>query len=164
MATLSTSPLRFAARNDPITFEVLRHRLWQINDEQGKTIIHVPGSPVASEGNDFNVALLTRQGEVAMVGPYIVAHVSAISEVVKSAMGILGERHIRPGDMYLTNDPWLGAAHQNDVAVIQPVFWEDRLFAWTASVIHQVDVGGLALVAGIPLPVRSLTKRRDIAC
>ncbi|MCL6563506.1 MAG: hydantoinase B/oxoprolinase family protein [Firmicutes bacterium] len=142
MATLSTSTVRFAARNDPVTFEVLRHRLWQINDEQGKTIIHVSGSPVASEGNDFNVALLTQDGEVAMVGPYIVAHVSAISEVVKSALRILGERHIRPGDMYLTNDPWLGAAHQNDVAVIQPVFWEGRLFAWTASVIHQVDVGG----------------------
>jgi N-methylhydantoinase B len=133
---------RFKPRNDPITFEVLRHRLWQINDEQGKTIVNVSGSPVATEGNDFNVALLNSDGEVVTVGPYIIAHVSAISVIVQSAISLLGSNNIHEGDMYLTNDPWMGAAHQNDVCVIQPVFWDGQCFAWTASVIHQVDVGG----------------------
>ncbi len=132
----------FKARNDPITFEVLRHRLWQINDEQGKTIIHVSGSPVATEANDFNVALLNASGEVVIIGPYITAHVSAIALIVQNAMSLLGMENISPGDMYLTNDPWLGAAHQNDVCIIQPIFWQETLLAWTASVIHQVDVGG----------------------
>ena len=59
---LSSSPLKL--RNDPVTFEVLRHRLWQINDEQGKTIIRVSGSPVATEGNDFNVAIADAAGEL----------------------------------------------------------------------------------------------------
>ncbi len=140
MSTSSSS--RFKPRNDPITFEVLRHRLWQINDEQGKTIVNVSGSPVATEGNDFNVALLNADGEVVTVGPYIIAHVSAISVIVENAINLLGEENIQSGDMYLTNDPWMGAAHQNDVCVIQPVFWEGRRIAWTASVIHQVDVGG----------------------
>lgn len=142
MEQAEAARVRFTSRNDPVTFEVLRHRLWQINDEQGKTIINVSGSPVATEGNDFNVALLSPSGEVVAVGPYIIAHVSAISEVVKSAFDLLGQDRIRDGDMYLTNDPWLGAAHQNDVCIIQPVFAEGRLLAWTASVIHQVDVGG----------------------
>lgn len=133
---------RFQPRNDPITFEVLRHRLWQINDEQGKTIVNVSGSPVATEGNDFNVAILNANGEVVTVGPYIIAHVSAISLIVENAVNILGKERVCDGDMYLTNDPWMGAQHQNDVCVIQPVFWKGEHVAWTASVIHQVDVGG----------------------
>ena len=133
---------RFHPRNDYVTFEVLRHRLWQINDEQGKTIVNVSGSPVATEGNDFNVALLNAGGEVVAVGPYVIAHVSAISVIVQNAISLLGEGNIRDGDMYLTNDPWMGAAHQNDVCVIQPIFWREKRIAWTASVIHQVDVGG----------------------
>ena len=133
---------RFKPRTDPVTFEVLRHRLWQINDEQGKTIISVSGSPVASEGNDFNVALTNAAGEIVACGPYIVIHVSAISLVVRAAIEMFGEDGIREGDMYLSNDPWLGAGHQNDVSVIQPVFWKGERIAWTASVIHQVDVGG----------------------
>ncbi len=136
--------LKFEPRNDPVTFEVLRHRLWQINDEQGKTIINVSGSPVASEGNDFNVAIASADGDLVSVGPYIVMHVSAITLVIQNTIALLGEDGIAEGEMYLINDPWLGAGHQNDFCVIQPVYWEGRLVAWTASVIHQVDVGGPA--------------------
>jgi N-methylhydantoinase B len=136
------NPPQITLRNDPITFEVLRHRLWQINDEQGQTIIRVSGSPVATEGNDFNVAIANADGELLAVGPYIIMHVAAISDVIRSTIAVLGEETIRPGEMYLVNDPWMGAGHQNDFCVVQPVFWDGRRIAWTASVIHQVDVGG----------------------
>jgi N-methylhydantoinase B len=139
---LSSSSLKL--RNDPVTFEVLRHRLWQINDEQGQTIIRVSGSPVATEGNDFNVAIADAAGELVATGPYIVMHVAAITYVIRSTIDLLGEDQIHAGDMYLVNDPWMGAGHQNDFCIIQPVFWEGRRIAWTASVIHQVDVGGPA--------------------
>src|SRR5690606_26527786 len=46
--------------------------------------------------------------------------------------------------VYLCNDPWLGALHQNDVCVLAPVFWNQQVVAWTGSVIHQMDVGGPA--------------------
>jgi N-methylhydantoinase B len=131
-------------RNDPITFEVLRHRLWQINDEQGQTIIRVSGSPVATEGNDFNVAIADASGALVAVGPYIVMHVAAITEIIHSTIDLVGEDAIRPGDMFLINDSWMGAAHQNDFCVVQPVFWDGKPVVWTASVIHQVDVGGPA--------------------
>jgi N-methylhydantoinase B len=93
-------------RNDPITFEVLRHRLWQINDEQGQTIIRVSGSPVATEGNDFNVAIANADGELLAVGPYIIMHVAAISDVIRSTIAVLGEETIRPCEMYLVNHGW----------------------------------------------------------
>jgi N-methylhydantoinase B len=131
-------------RNDPITFEVLRHRLWQINDEQGQTIIRVSGSPVATEGNDFNVAIADASGALIAVGPYIVMHVAAITDVIHNTIDLIGEEGIQSGDMYLVNDSWMGAGHQNDFCIIQPVFWEGKRIAWTASVIHQVDVGGPA--------------------
>jgi N-methylhydantoinase B len=131
-------------RTDPITFEVLRHRLWQINDEQGQTVIRVSGSPVATEGNDFNVAIADTDGELIAVGPYIVMHVAAITDVIRNTIAVLGDETIHAGEMYLVNDPWMGAGHQNDFCVLQPVFWEGRRIAWTVSVIHQVDVGGPA--------------------
>lgn len=135
-------PKQLKLRNDPITFEVLRHRLWQINDEQGQTIIRVSGSPIATEGNDFNVAIADADGELVATGPYIIMHVASITHVIRNTIDLLGEDQIRAGDMYLVNDPWMGAGHQNDFCIVQPIFWEGRRIAWTASVIHQVDVGG----------------------
>src|ERR1035437_7234018 len=99
-------------RNDPITFEVLRHRLWQINDEQGQTIIRVSGSPVATEGNDFNVAIADAGGNLMATGPYIVMHVAAITHVSQCTIDLIGEDSIRPGDMFLVNESWMGAGHQ----------------------------------------------------
>lgn len=144
MDTIHQTSTRFRPRTDAVTFEVLRHRLWQINDEQGQTVINVSGSPVATEGNDFNVALADADGELIAVGAFIVLHVSAITLIIRSTIALLGQENIAEGDMYLVNDPWMGAGHQNDFCVIQPVFWDTRRIAWTASVIHQVDVGGPA--------------------
>jgi N-methylhydantoinase B len=144
MDTIHQTSTRFRPRTDAVTFEVLRHRLWQINDEQGQTVINVSGSPVATEGNDFNVALADANGELVAVGAFIVLHVSAITLIIRNTIALLGEENIAEGDMYLINDPWMGAGHQNDFCVIQPVFWDARRIAWTASVIHQIDVGGPA--------------------
>jgi N-methylhydantoinase B len=49
---------------------------------------------------------------------------------------------IRDGDIFLTNDPWVGATHQTDVTVFAPLFWEGRLFCWFANTLHQWDLGG----------------------
>ena len=53
---------------DPITLEVLRHRLWMINDEQGRVAAQVSGSPVVYEAKDFNTSLLTPEGDSLFVG------------------------------------------------------------------------------------------------
>ncbi len=132
----------FQPRTGRLSFEVLRHRLWQINDEQGQTVINVSGSPVASAANDFNVAITNAQGLPVMVGIYNVGHLMPIAMCVQNAIKFFGEENIQEGDIYLTNDPWMGAAHQNDTCLMAPVHWEGRLLAWVGSVIHEVDVGG----------------------
>lgn len=134
--------VEFKPRVGPIDFEVLRHRLWQINDEQGRTIINVSGSPVAAEANDFNVGITNANGEIVCVGTYMGPLILALTSAVKNVYSMFGKEGIEEGDMYMTNDPWFGAVHQNDVCLIAPIFWEGKLICWIGSSVHQVDVGG----------------------
>ena len=68
---------------DAATFEVLRHRLWAINDEAAVTIGRVSGSPIATEGNDFNSGLMTADGETVIAGIYVLVHAAALGRVVR---------------------------------------------------------------------------------
>ena len=133
--------VRFTPRTDPTTFEVLRHRLWQINDEQGKTLLNMSGSQIATEANDFNVGISDAEGNLIVVGPYILVQMAPLTLLVQSIIRTLGD-DVAEGDVFLCNDPWFGAVHQNDVCVLAPFFWGGKVTAWTASVVHQVDVGG----------------------
>ncbi|HZU04617.1 MAG TPA: hydantoinase B/oxoprolinase family protein [Chloroflexota bacterium] len=119
-----------------------RYTLWQINDEQGRTIINVSGSPVAYEANDMNTVIADPSGATVFVGPYMTILVGPLSLIIRNVLATFGADGVHPGDMYITNDPWLGAVHQNDMILVAPVHWEGELVAWVASSIHQVDVGG----------------------
>jgi N-methylhydantoinase B len=128
---------------DAATFEILRHRLWAINEEAAAAIANISGSPVANEAYDFNVGLLDAAGDVVVIGAYVMPHAAALDSVVKHVIQHLSENPgIRPGDMFITNDPYVGAIHQPDVVLVAPIFWKGRLEMWAASVVHQTDVGG----------------------
>lgn len=126
---------------DPITFEVVKHRLWQINDEQGITIRTISSSPIVVEGNDFNVGLFTAQGDVAVVGPYVSAHVTTMDTLIKSVIRLAPE--INDGDIFMVNDPYIGCLHQNDLAVVSPLFHDGKVVMWAGNVLHHPDVGGV---------------------
>ncbi len=126
---------------DPITFEVVKHRLWQINDEQGSTIRTIATSPIVVEGNDFNVGIFTREGELAVTGPYVLSHVTTMDAVIQNVIKLVEE--VNDGDMYMVNDPYMGALHQNDVAVVSPLYWGGEIVLWAGNVLHHTDVGGI---------------------
>ena len=126
---------------DPVTFEVIKHRLWQINDEQGLAIKTISASPIVVEGNDYNVGLFTADAELVTAGIGSLVHVTTMGDAVASIIRNASE--IRDGDAFLTNDPFLGALHQNDVVLAAPVFREGRIFMWMANVLHHADVGGI---------------------
>ena len=109
---------------DPVTYEVIRHNLWNINEEHGATIQRISGSPVAIYALDLNPSILTEDAEFVYFGPYM-QYMSGVTDT--QVKWILENRSdnpgIREGDMFLANDPWVGAAHQMDVMVICPVFW-----------------------------------------
>ena len=129
---------------DPISFEVIRHALWHVNEEHGATIQRVSGSPVAMYALDLNPSILTEDGEFVYFGPYM-QYMSGVTDT--QVKWILENRSdnpgIRDGDMFLANDPWVGAAHQQDVMLICPVFWKGELFCWVTNCLHQYDIGGI---------------------
>jgi N-methylhydantoinase B len=129
---------------DPITYEVIRHNLWNINEELGMTIQRISGSPVAMYAFDLNSSIFTEDGEFIYYGPYQL-YMSGVSDV--QVKWTLEHRSNNPGihedDMFLSNDPWVGAAHQMDVTLLTPVFHEGKLFCWITNVLHQYDVGGI---------------------
>jgi len=139
---MKPSDLAFKPSVDPVTFEILKHRLWQINEEQGTTLRRASGSPVATEVQDFNVGIANVEGQLVVAGMHLLVHVTGLSEVIANCIATVGAERIRPGDMFVTNDPWMGSVHQNDMAIVAPLHVEGRLVGWTGSVIHQSDVGG----------------------
>src|SRR5436190_4483173 len=130
-------------RLDPITFEILRSRLAAINDEAAMTMRLVSGSPVANEAYDMNVGLMDATGDCFAIGLYISIHALALSSTVKDILREYAiDPGIRPGDVFMSNDPYVGACHQMDVAVVAPIFTDGELVAWTGSTVHQIDLGG----------------------
>jgi N-methylhydantoinase B len=127
---------------DPVTFEILRSRLSAINDEAAMTMRLVSGSPVANEAYDMNVGLMDAGGDCFAIGMYITIHALALSSTVKDITQRFAPGDIVPGDVFMSNDPYVGACHQMDVAVVSPIFAGDRLVAWTGSTVHQIDLGG----------------------
>jgi N-methylhydantoinase B len=133
-------------RIDPLTYEVIRHRLWAITEEMADAVRRMSGSIVVIECNDFNTCIMDEVGDVVQMGLYCTQLDAGIDMSVKWT---LENRATNPGiadgDMFLTNDPWIGGgAHQSDVAVFAPIFWEGEVFAWTNAVSHQLDLGGVA--------------------
>jgi N-methylhydantoinase B len=134
---------RDAGEVDAFLFEVLRHNLWNVNDEHGSTILKVSGSPIASTAEDFQTAILTEDAEFVFFGPRIQTQSGTMDLAIK---WILEHRSENPGigdgDIFLCNDPWIGATHQQDVGLYAPVFWEGKLFCWVGNALHQYDIGG----------------------
>jgi N-methylhydantoinase B len=135
---------KFRKRIDPVTFEVVRHALWNVNEEHGATIQRLSGSPVAMYALDLNPSILTEDAEFVYFGPYM-QYMSGVTDTqVKWTLENRSSNPgIRDGDMFLANDPWVGAAHQMDVMLLCPVFWKSELFCWVTNCLHQYDIGGI---------------------
>jgi len=126
---------------DPVTFEVIRHRLWAINDDQAMIAARLSGSPVVYEALDFNAALMTGDGRGLYSGIYIIQHASTIDVFVRKVIEEWGVENMREGDMFFSNDPWWGALHANDGILATPIFWEGEIVSWAGIVMHDNDVG-----------------------
>jgi N-methylhydantoinase B len=125
----------------PLDFEVFRHALWEVNEEQGFVAVRTSGSPVVYEAYDMNTAVLDAGGNGLVSGGYVSLHSTTLDAVVRSVIETFGD-DIHPGDLFITNDPWAGALHLNDFASVSPFFADGELLFWTGLVMHELDVGG----------------------
>src|SRR5215212_4692214 len=129
---------------DPITYQVLRSRFWHKNLEHGDVIQRVSGSAPVVYSRDYATAICTEEGDVVVVSPTIQFFSALADLIVKWTLEHRSAAPgIRDGDVFLQNDPYIGAAQQSDTSFYAPVFWDGRLFCWVFNTLHVGDIGGV---------------------
>jgi N-methylhydantoinase B len=128
---------------DPVTFEVLNHRLLSITEEMGIQYMRCSGSNVLITGNDAASAIMQPDGGLVAVGPYIVTQGNVLPLIVNSTQKLIPKDEISDGDIFICNDPYLGAIHAPDFATVAPIFYKKELVAWIGASGHQLDTGGM---------------------
>ena len=127
---------------DPITFEIIRHRLYRVIHEAIITLKHVSGSAITNEGHDLMVSLYRADGSLLMGGVGFLHHLTSAAEackhVIRSFAGEIGE-----GDVFLLNDPYTAALHTSDIYLIAPIHYDGALIAWSACFVHVYDIGAV---------------------
>lgn len=129
---------------DPITYEVLKSKFWNLNWDHQETIRRAAGSLVVVQGYDFNSSIQTELGEGVVFGPGNLFFAGCADLVIQWTLEHrAGNIGINDGDIFIQDDPWVGTNHAMDTALYMPVFVEGRLFAWVYNVAHQRELGGI---------------------
>lgn len=127
---------------DPITYSIIRHRLFRIVDEAVITLKNVSGSAITNEGHDLMVSLYRADGSLLMGGVGFLHHLTSASEACKSIIRRF-EDDINEGDIFLLNDPYTAALHTSDIYLIAPIHHDGKLVAWSACFVHIYDIGAM---------------------
>jgi N-methylhydantoinase B len=130
---------------DPVTLAVLNGRLVQIADEMDATLYRSAFNPIIAEAHDACHGLYHAQTGATLVQGTsgLPIFVGAMAFAVKAVIDKVGnDGDLKPGDIYLFNDPYEGGTHLNDFRLVRPLLRGGKVFAWLASVGHWLDVGG----------------------
>lgn len=127
---------------DPMTFSIIRHRLFRIIDEAVITLKHVSGSAITNEGHDLMVSLYRADGTLLMGGVGFLHHLTSAAEACKAIIRRFGD-DIHEGDVFLLNDPYTAALHTSDIYLVAPIHHAGRLVAWSACFVHVYDIGAM---------------------
>ncbi len=129
---------------DPITLEILWGKLISIVDEAAAALVRTAFSTIVRESNDYACVLLDTAGDaLAENQGSIPSFVGCLSRTMKAFLQRFPIDTWQPGDVVLTNDPWLGTGHKPDMTMATPIFHRGHLVAFAGSIAHSVDVGGI---------------------
>ncbi|MFM7423857.1 MAG: hydantoinase B/oxoprolinase family protein [Elainella sp.] len=132
-----------AAQPDPVLLEIFNNLFQAIAEEMGITLQNTSYSVNIKERLDFSCALFDQQGQLVANAPHIPVHLGSMSESVRSLIRAKGDL-LKPGDVYVSNNPYNGGTHLPDITVITPVFLDtDQPSFYVASRGHHADVGGI---------------------
>src|SRR5258708_6032085 len=130
---------------DPITFEILSHRVYQIAREMGTTLERVGGTVNTTQMHDYMAALYLADGDVLCAGDAMGWHVACAGVAVKRIIERFEKGGgIYPDDIFLLNDPYVAAIHQSDVYVVSPIHFKGKLMGWSATFVHVMDIGAMS--------------------
>ena len=129
---------------DPVIVEVVRNLLLSITEETNTVIIKSAYSTNIKERRDNSAAIMDAAGNVvAQVEGSIPILLAAQLFVAQNTIKKYGAENIRPGDMFIANDPYHGGGnHLPDITIAAPVFVEGKLIAWVSNIAHHSDIGG----------------------
>jgi 5-oxoprolinase (ATP-hydrolysing)/N-methylhydantoinase A len=140
---MSHAEARAAIEADPIALEIMWSRLATVVDEMWLTIIRTAFSLIIAESQDFACELLDPAGETLAHSPRAMPVFNlTLPRAVKALLARFPVETLQPGDMLVTNDPWLCAGHLFDIAVVSPVFRDGCVVALVGTVGHVADIGG----------------------
>jgi len=128
---------------DPVSLEIMWARLVTVVEEMWHTICRTAFSLIVSEAQDFACDLLDPDGESLAHSPRAMPVFNlTLPRAVKALLARFPAETLKPGDVLVTNDPWLCAGHLFDIAVVTPVFRDGRMVALLGTVGHVGDIGG----------------------
>jgi N-methylhydantoinase B len=133
---------------DAVELEILWSNLIGIVSERAKALQRIAFSPVVREAGDLACALFDGRGRmVAQANTGTPGHINSLAIAGAHLVSRFHNR-IEPGDILVTNDPWLSAGHFFDITVLTPIFDGDKVIAFIGSTIHHTDIGGYGIGAG----------------
>ena len=156
---------------DPVTVGIAAGRLASILDEQQATLVRTAFSTIVRESEDLACGVFDRRGR--MLGQShsgTPGHINAMATGARHIVEAFPPESLQPGDVLVTNDPWMTAGQINDLTVATPVFRGDRMIGLFASTCHAPDIGGRLLSAeatdiyeeGLRLPIMKLARASEM--
>jgi N-methylhydantoinase B len=127
---------------DPITFEVVRNALVAATDEMVLTLRRSAYSTNIKTRSDFSCAFFDAELRSVAQGFTQPVHLGSMVEQIPRAVRDFGPDRLGPGDVLITNEPFPGGVHLNDISLISPVHDDGRLLGYVSNLAHHVDVGG----------------------
>ncbi|MGH2376241.1 MAG: hydantoinase B/oxoprolinase family protein [bacterium] len=128
---------------DPVALEIMWSRLINITEECWVTILRTAFSTIIGEAQDFGCELLdARGGSIAHSPRSMPVFNLTLPQAINALMAAYPPPTLAPGDVLITNDPWICAGHLFDLAVATPVYRDGRLVGMAGSIAHCSDIGG----------------------
>ncbi|MBY8974994.1 hydantoinase B/oxoprolinase family protein [Rhodobacteraceae bacterium NNCM2] len=127
----------------PARLQVMWNRLLAVVEEQGQTLIRAAFSPIVRECGDISAGIFDIHGRMlAQAVTGTPGHINTMAEAVKTLRARFPMQQMKPGDIFMTNDPWIASGHLNDFLLLMPAFRDDRIVGFSACTSHLVDLGG----------------------
>lgn len=155
-----------------IDHQIMWNRLIAVVEEQATTLIRTAFSTSVREAGDLSAGLFDRAGRMmAQAVTGTPGHVNAMAESVTHFAREIGAQNIFEGDVFITNDPWLGTGHLHDITVVSPIFRKGVHIGFFACTAHVVDIGGRGFgpdgnevyEEGLLLPIMKFAERGNVS-
>jgi len=155
-----------------IDYQIMWNRLIAVVEEQATTLIRTAFSTSVREAGDLSAGLFDRQGRMmAQAVTGTPGHVNAMAESVTHFVREIGPQNIFEGDVFITNDPWMGTGHLHDITVVSPSFRDGQHIGFFACTAHVVDIGGRGFgpdagevyEEGLLIPIMKFAERGTVA-